>query len=174
MAKVAPIIETERLILRGIEIGDTEDIVKWRSDKRIYQYFLAPHAISKEEHIKWYNTVYLEDERRIDWICLKKDTREVIGVFGIKRSNTQAEKGEISYLLSPEFRNCGFGREAVGGVIQWCETCGINEVIAVIHEGNKKSIEFIRSFGFRQSDTKGSFLIYEKLIHKDINKKTLM
>ena len=52
-------IKTKRLILREIESGDAETIVRWRSDPKVYQYFRSPHALTMEEHLAWFENGYL-------------------------------------------------------------------------------------------------------------------
>ena len=162
--KMVPTLETERLVLRGITGKDADCIVLWRSDKSVYQYFRSPHRISREEHVSWYEKIYMTDDTRLQWMGFRKDTDEKIGVFGIKREKDKRQEAEISYLLARQSRHCGFGSEAVGSLVRWCKENGIMRIKAVIHEENRDSMRFIESMGFCREGRTECFILYEKRI----------
>ena len=154
-----PFLITDRLLLRGIEEDDTDFIVEIRSNPDIYQYFLYPHKITKEEHLSWYRSKYMSSENIIDWIALTK-TNENVGIFGIKREMIN-NRIEISYILHPSQYGKGYAREAVERIINYAwKIWGVKQVTAEIHKSNIKSINFIEHFGFHICECKGPFVVY--------------
>lgn len=158
MAQTVDKIETERLLLRGIDETDAESIVLWRSDPEVYKYFKSPHRISIEEHLEWYRERYLNDESRFDWICIEKGGGRKIGVFGISKGTNEVE---VNYLLSPEAQHKGYATEAIKGLIGYTRsTWNCNRIKAEIHGDNKSSIALIKRLGFDLESTNTPFCIY--------------
>jgi len=159
MAKNLEIIETERLLFRGINESDAEIIVKWRSAPDVYKYFKFPHKITIDEHLNWYFNKYLTNENRFDWICIEKNSGQRIGVFGLYKDN---EKAEINYLLAPEAQHKGYATEAIMRLIQYSgEVWSIKSVIAEIHKNNRSSVSVVNRADFQFQKISGDFLVYE-------------
>lgn len=160
--KMVPVIETERLTLRGISEADTKMVVRLRSNPDVYKYFIAPHEITEQEHIAWYKNSYLLNENRIDWMAF--DTLGYfVGIFGVKRDNQNSVEAEVSYILTPEQYKKGYATEAIERLIQFCRDnwhCGF--VTAVIHEDNNDSIHFVKKLGFVQEKKEGLFMHFKR------------
>ena len=162
--KTVPELKTERLILRNITEEDTPVIVKWRSDPAVYRFFLSPHPLTEEEHLKWFRENYSSHPTRFDWMALSND-EEPVGVFGLKKENEEAKTAEISYLLAPGQTKKGYASEAVKGLMRFarddwnCET-----VVAIINEDNTDSVRFIEKLGFEKESTDGVFSTYKRTI----------
>lgn len=155
-------IYTKRLILREINEDDTEFIVKLRSNYDVYRFFVYPHKISIEEHLEWYRNSYLKNNDRIDMIAFNK--QEPIGIFGINRNNNNGEF-EVNYILSTSHYKRGYAREAVESIINYGKIkWNCNTVIAIIHNLNKQSINFIQKIGFSYSYKSGKFICYRRNI----------
>ena len=107
---------SERLRFTEITEKDAENIVAWRSDPNVYQYFVFAHKITLEEHLKWYNERYLQDDTRVDYIACLQNTEEPIGVFGIKK--VDGESAEVNYLLKPVAQGKGYAKEAVSWLME--------------------------------------------------------
>ena len=158
MAKDLDIIQTERLILRGINETDAAEIVEWRSDPEVYKFFKAPHKITIKEHFNWYNNSYMSNDSRLDWMCIERMTGKKIGVFGLLKSD---EYVEVNYLLAPESRHKGYASEAINGIMHYAlEKWNANRIIAEIHKDNEPSIALVKRLGFSKAETDGLFVIY--------------
>ncbi|GFI30018.1 hypothetical protein IMSAGC013_01405 [Lachnospiraceae bacterium] len=157
-------LSTERLFLREITEKDTALIVTFRSDPEVYQYFLSPHPLTEEEHLNWFRTRYLSDDNCMNWAAALKDSGETIGVFGIKRQESE-HTAEVSYILSPEFQGKGYAGEAVEGMIRFAsEEWHCRFVSAQIHVENQKSAAFAKGLGFECFGRRGKFELYRKVI----------
>ncbi len=160
MAKKVEELQTDRLILRGIREEDAPEIVKWRSDPEVYQYFKNPQKITIESHLNWFHTNYLQSENRFDWMCLEEETGKKVGVFGVVLSN---EDVEINYLLASEAQHKGYAREAIGSLITYSHNLfDTKKVFAEIHKDNYPSIALVEKLGFVLTETEANFLIYSK------------
>lgn len=149
-----------RLTLREIKASDASKIVEWRSEPEVYQFFKYPHAITKEEHLKWYYNSYLRDDKRIDFMAIVNDTNEPIGVFGIKHI-ADAGSVEVSYLLKRDAKGKGYAQEAVTMLISIAqEKWNCSKVIAEIHKNNLESINFIRKQDFVLEGQKQDFVLF--------------
>lgn len=164
MEKYLDRIETERLILRGINETDTDRIVCWRSEEKVYKYFKQPHKITIEEHNNWYQKRYLNNTDRYDWMCLEKGSANRVGIFGLVRDNTIAE---VNYILSPEEQHKGYASEGVSALVEYAFfKWKVKKVIAEIHKDNQPSIVFINRLGFELELDDGMFRIYSKRCEK--------
>lgn len=154
-------IFTDRLKLREIMEGDTDIIVRWRSNPEVYQFFYSPHLITKEEHLQWFYGRYLNDSDQISFIALEKLSKNPIGVFGIKRIDF--ERVEVSYLLDEMAQGKGYAGEAVVAMITFARRkWAVSRAVAEIHKDNVSSIKMIRRLQFNLKETHGTFLVFER------------
>ena len=75
---ILPTLETSRLILRPLTVDDADAIFKWTGDPRVNKYMIYPLYKSKEEAKPWIETLY-EDEKKLDYGFVLKETGELIG-----------------------------------------------------------------------------------------------
>lgn len=163
--KVVPYLETERLLLRGIKEEDTDWIVTWRANRQVYQYFLSPHALTREEHLQWFRSRYLLNDNRFDWLVIEKETNRPIGVFGINKSSKNISEVEINYLLAPEAQGKGYAREGVEVMIEWVKSkLECKSAIAEVHCENIPSITFIEKMEFIKEKQQGNFYQYKRVL----------
>lgn len=153
-------METQRLLFREIEVGDTDRIVEWRSDYDVYRFFVHPHKLTIEEHLNWYHNIYLLDEKRTDFMAIEKSSMLPIGVFGlIKNENTV----EVNYLLSKEARGKGYAMEAVDYLLRYAKNkWSPTKFIAEIHKENLASISLIKRMGFTEVLCEENMCVFEK------------
>lgn len=157
--------ETSRLVLREIESADAENIVAWRSDPEVYRFFGIPHAVTLQEHLTWYNTSYLKNDRRLEFMAIEKETGEPVGVFGIRQlgEGERQEKAEVGYLLKPQAQGKGYASEAVLQLIQMAkEKWAVKKIVAEVYEDNEASLALVKRLQFVKTEKKGCFFVFEK------------
>lgn len=158
MTKDLEKIQTERLILRGINESDATEIVEWRSDPEVFKYFKSPYKITIQEHFRWFNNNYLTNEDRMDWMCIEKGIGKKIGVFGVVIDEHTVE---LNYLLAPDAQHKGYATEAIKAIILNAkEKWPTKKMIAEIHKDNKASFRLIEKHGFKYCTSDGNFVIY--------------
>ena len=158
MCKELSVVTTERLILRGITEEDSRDIVLWRANPEVYQYFKSPKALTIQDHLDWLHNIYAASDNRFDWMCLEQQTGRHVGVFGLVRKEGEAE---VNYLLAPSAQHRGYGYEAVKRLILFANrTWNTKRFIAEIHSQNLASLKLIEKLGFVEEARNGNFILY--------------
>ena len=156
-------LNTERLLLREIIESDTDRIVQWRSEADVYCFFRSPHALAKEEHLKWFREIYLVDDEQISFIVVEKELCKKIGIVGIKR--IQKDCAEVSYLLDKTAQGKGYASEAVQRLIEFsAEYWNCTKVAAEIHKENFASAKMIQKLGFQKKRVQGNFEVFERKV----------
>ncbi len=146
-----PILITERLILRQLEIQDEEEIFFLRSDERVNKYLVAPIAQSVEEaraFINKINTSIINDEWAY-WAITLKNNNKLIGTICFWNISIEENKAGIGYVLHPDFQGKGIMNEAIHKVIDYgFEKMKLRSIEAILDPGNLKSIELLKRNGF--------------------------
>src|SRR6187431_1753630 len=85
-------LETDRLLLRRLELNDADDILKLRSNPETMRYIPRPLMKSKEDALEYIDFLdqYIKNNTAINWaISIKNNPTTIgtIGLFNIKPEN---------------------------------------------------------------------------------------
>jgi len=141
--------------LRPLEPQDRDRLLAWRNQPEIARWMYSDHAISAEEHARWFEGA-MADVRRRYWV-IEADGLPV-GLANLY--DLAPEHGRTSwayYLADPSTRGQGIGAFVEYWVIEhvfgalglnklWCEVLIGNEAVWRLHEG----FGFQREALFRQ------------------------
>ncbi|MDB2385939.1 GNAT family N-acetyltransferase [Shewanella sp.] len=146
------IIETSRLIIRQFESQDIEAIFKLNSIPEVLTYIpgAAMTKLAQAEQIL--NDVILNSYAQRGygrWAVEHKADGEVIGFCGPKYVEEFGEI-ELGYRYLPQYWRQGFAVEAGTAVLSVFDQYEINEVIALILNGNKGSEAVATKLGMQQ------------------------
>ena len=162
-----PILKTERLILRQLEIQDEQEIFFLRSDERVNKYLVAPIAQNVEEarvFINKINTGIINDEWAY-WAITLKNNNKLIGTICFWNISIEENKAEIGYVLHPDFQGKGIMQEAIHKVIEFgFEKMKLRSIDAILDPGNLKSIELLKRNGFVYAVEVEDAVIYHLII----------
>ncbi len=151
-----PVLETERLILKKIELANANDMFAYASLSEVTRYLLwTPHLNIEDTkgYIEYVNKQYRKGNYS-DWGLTCKADGVFIGTCGFADIDLSNNKGELGYVLSPSYQGKGYMREAVLAVLELAfGELGINRVELRIMEGNTASIKFAESMGFKYEGT---------------------
>ena len=107
------ILETERLLLRGLEQGDFKDVCKLLQDDEVM--YAYEGAFNDQEVQNWLDRQfgrYRHDGFGL-WGVVEKGSNELIGQCGITYQEFDGKRvPEIGYLFKKEFWHKGFAIEA--------------------------------------------------------------
>ena len=107
------ILETERLLLRGLEQGDFKDVCKLLQDDEVM--YAYEGAFNDQEVQNWLDRQfgrYRHDGFGL-WGVVEKGSNELIGQCGITYQEFDGKRvPEIGYLFRKEFWHKGFAIEA--------------------------------------------------------------
>lgn len=145
-----PTLNTERLILRPMCVGDAADMFDYAQREDVTTYLLwSPHqSISyTREYLKYIETRYDAGDF-YDWAVIEKSSGRMIGTCGFTRIDTPNNAGEIGYVLNPEFHGKGYGTEAASEALRFgFDVIGLHRIEAKFMEGNVASLRVMDKLG---------------------------
>ena len=112
-----PLLESERLILRPLTIDDLQAIFKWAGDSRVNKYMIYPLYKNPEDGLEWLSHLY-EDEKKIDYGFVYKETGKLIGSGGIYY-HEDTDTWNIGYNLAFDYWKKGLTVEAMEKIIEY-------------------------------------------------------
>ncbi|MFK5879547.1 MAG: GNAT family protein [Flavobacteriaceae bacterium] len=147
-----PILESNRLIFRAYKKSDAPMIFSIRTDKRVMQYMdaIIPTEVKDlEKRIEDIQKYYVNKEG-ITWVIVEKKSNEMIGDIGIWKFDRKNNRGEIGYLLSPEYWRKGYMKESLNTLIRFAfNELKLHSIEANVNTENKKSKQLLSSVGFK-------------------------
>ena len=135
-------IETERLLLREMTIGDLLALSEiLQDDQTMYAY---EGAFSEEETTAWLHKQianYTRDGFGL-WAVVERDSGCMIGQCGLTRQLADDQPViEIGYLLNRQYWHKGYAIEAASACKKYAfEILGENEVFSIIRDTNISSM----------------------------------
>lgn len=147
------ILETERLIIKPITIGDKDEIFEYRRDKETnkYQGWVPETIEDVEEFIGNTSKQINVPETWFQLVIVDKETQKIVGDLGIHFIDPENEQAEIGCTLNKNYQNKGFATESVRKVIDYLfKELNKHRIIASIDPENKNSIRLVERIGFRK------------------------
>ena len=139
----SPMIETDRLILRRMRLKDAGDMYEYASRSQVTEYLLwAPHENLEytKAYLKQVEAAYKSDEFH-DFGIILKENNKFIGTCGFANLDMANFKGEVGYVLNPEYWGKGIACEALEAVLQLgFDRMGLNRIEARYMVGNERSL----------------------------------
>lgn len=146
-----PTIQTDRLLMRCMTLDDGPEMFYLRSHPQVMRYLdRAPCQNLAEAENKIREILELQaNNDGINWaINLMPDTT-MIGNIGIWRLQKEHYRGEIGYVLNPDFFQKGIMSEAMNMVIQYAfNQMGLHSIEANVNPENAASIALLEKHGF--------------------------
>lgn len=146
------ILETERLLLRGLEQGDFKDVCKLLQDDEVM--YAYEGAFNDQEVQNWLDRQfgrYRHDGFGL-WGVVEKGSNELIGQCGITYQEFDGKRvPEIGYLFKKEFWHKGFAIEAAVACREYAfHTLGFEEVYSIIRDTNIASQKVARAMACKK------------------------
>lgn len=133
-------LETERLILRIVNINDTETIYnEILANKETLHFLDWPYCNNIEEAYGFMKDVInkCENDKYFFWIIEEKETKNFVGCILICNIDTVKRMAEIEYVASSKFRGKGYIPEANKKVIEYLiKECNYYRIEAVCNIEN--------------------------------------
>lgn len=147
-----PELESERLRFRAYKIEDAEMLFQLRSHKLISKYMDTAIPKTTEDSLKRINGYHqaFDEAKGITWAIIDKNSNQAIGDFGIWRIDRQNSRGEIGYILHPDFWGKGYMREAMKTLITFgFKNLNLHSYEANVNIYNENSKALLLKFGFK-------------------------
>ncbi len=144
-------LETERLILRELNVNDAEDVFKnWTSDDEVSKYVRWSTHKNIEETIE-----YLKNEEKrcktedyYTWGIVLKEQQELIGAIAAFIS--EEGRYEMGYNISKKYWGNGYTTEALKKVLEYLsKDVGIHKFMCAHDYLNPASGAVMRKAGFK-------------------------
>ena len=135
------VLETERMVLRKMEMADVDDLMGIFSDPEAMRYYPGTKSRREaEEWVRWTLGSY-RDHGFGQWVVLLRSSGEFVGQCGLTAQEVEGEKEiEIGYLLLRKFWGRGFATEAAITARDYgFHTFGYERLVSLIDTGNRAS-----------------------------------
>ncbi len=147
-----PELQTERLLLRRMRLGDAEDMYEYARQTEVTRYLLwSPHPdISHTRDYLRYIASRYATGSFYDWAMVLKSNGKMIGTCGFTSFDAPHDSAEIGYVLNPAWRGMGLAPEAVQAVLAFgFERLLLHRIEARFMEGNAASLRVMEKVGMR-------------------------
>ncbi len=145
--------------LRKADINDAGTILEWRNDESTREGSFSKDIIQWEDHIKWY------EKKLADENCLMFIAEDEGRSVGSLRIDIDENVGEISYMVAPEMRGRGYGKE-----ILECTEKELPERISVlaglVRKENQASIKCFENNGYVKLNADTTVCFIKSFGHK--------
>ena len=172
-----PELKTQRLLLRKLGKTDANEIFFLRSNENVLRFIGKEPATTideAEDFIRRINQAIDENESVMWGIALLDNPSVIIGTICLWNIKPEHYRGEIGYVLHPDFWRKGIMKEAINCVNDYgFNVVGLHSIEALISPGNNASAAVLDSTGFvKEGHLKESFyfrgefgdtIIYSKL-----------
>jgi ribosomal-protein-alanine N-acetyltransferase len=148
-----PVLTTERLILRCLELSDDQLLFKLRSNKIVNQYIVRPKQKDIKEIRSFISKINdeINNNEWIYWVISLKDDQTLIGDICLWNFSEEKTVAEIGYELDPAFQGKGFMSEALKKIIEFgFKKIELDAIEAYTHKNNNNSTKLLLKYNFKQ------------------------
>lgn len=147
-------IETERLILRDLNIKDAEDFANQGNDPEInfFNWYLPyPLSLHKAKSIISKRSIVFKGHRWLYELGLfLKETGSFIGIISLYDVSKPDNKAKLGYWIGKGYRNKGYVSEGIKRILDFAfDELSLNKVSAKSLEDNEISNKILKKMGFR-------------------------
>jgi ribosomal-protein-alanine N-acetyltransferase len=154
-----PLLTTDRLFLRSLDLTDVDAIYRHFSDPRVVE-FLMPPLESKEDAetvVQELLAIY-RARKGIFWALIMKVGGEFVGVCGFERLGP-GNRGEVGFDLAAAMWGKGLMAEALTAVLNFgFDRLGLKEIFAITTPANHRALRLMKRLGFTPDGGKNGAL----------------
>lgn len=164
---VFPQLNTQRLVLRKLEVSDAEEMFEYSSRPEASQYAnWEPHTSVEytKEFLRWLKWQYRFHKVKT-WGITLKNGGKLIGTVSFVKIDKETTSAEIGYTVSSAFWGNGYATEAVQKLLEFgFLELGFQRIFAKVVKENVKSSRVLERLGFTYEGTlRNSMVIHKKL-----------
>jgi [ribosomal protein S5]-alanine N-acetyltransferase len=144
------LLETERLILRGLKMEDAPNVFNnWASDKDVAKFMRWDAHADIEVTREWMKVCEESNKTHYDWGIVLKESNEPIGSIGTFLNAEEPNRYEIGYAIGKKYWGYRYATEALKCVIDFLSnSVGIQHFICSHAKDNPASGAVMRRVGF--------------------------
>lgn len=147
-----PVITTERLILKPMELLDAPAMFEIKSDKEVTAKYGRESHKDMQQTTEWIKLILdnYTEKSSLAWTIFLKKSEKGIGSVILWNLDLDSQVGEIGYELHRDCWRHGFMFEALGAMTDWAILdMGLNRVEACPLKENAASIAVLEKLGFK-------------------------
>lgn len=156
------IIETERLILRGVgdKESDLNDLVEGCNNLNVSQWMLVlPFPYTKKDAKSWIKECQKNYKNKkkecYDFAIELKSEKKLIGGIGLGKVKDDQKTATIGYWLNEKYHRQRYGSEALKAVLKFAfNDLKLRRIDASVYPGNPSSGKILEKFGAKQEGIK--------------------
>lgn len=147
-----PELETERLLLRELNVEDAPFIFKLFSNEKVCKYLYDEEIYTRleeaKEFIEWNSNPELKMHNR--WGVVRKQDNALMGTCGFDSWDTYNHMAEIGFDLWHEYWRFGYMRETLTSAINsGFNNMNLNRINAFVALENDNSARLLEHLGFK-------------------------
>lgn len=146
------ILQTDRLILRKINLDDIQDIFEYAKDEEVVKWVTWPVHKSIEDTKKYINFILdgYEKNKHLAFVAERKEDKKVIGTVGFAEFFVDHDKAEIGYTFGAKYWGKGYATEAAKKIIEFgFNELGLNRIQAYVFAQNEASKKVLKKSGMQ-------------------------
>lgn len=135
-------LETSRLILKGINENNTEDILKIRGNPEVNKFVKRVSPKTNYDALQFILTIKqrTQNNQTVYWGISLKDQSHLIGTICLWNFSEDRKKAEVGYELLPEYHRQGIMSEALNAVVEYgFNELLLQEIVAITNKFNENS-----------------------------------
>ncbi|BDF94523.1 GNAT family N-acetyltransferase [Pseudoalteromonas sp. KAN5] len=149
--KSTPIIDTERLQLRPLDVSDAENLLAIFADPIVMEYWHTPPWQSHCDAIDFIasSQAASEQQKQVCLAMILKSTQQLIGKCMLHNYVPDSKRAEIGYALSPQYWGKGLVFEAAHALLSYgFKEIGLRRIEAELDPDNAASAKTLERLGF--------------------------
>ncbi|WP_297804368.1 GNAT family N-acetyltransferase [uncultured Polaribacter sp.] len=146
-----PVLETERLTLRELNLNDTKAIFGLRTNKEVVEFIDRKTLNNLSETRAFIDRIsqLTTNNKGVFWVIESKNNNQVIGTIGLRNFEDEEDYAEIGYELDPSYQQKGFMSEAFEVVLKYgFKQMELKTIEAFTHKNNTASISLLEKQKF--------------------------
>ena len=146
LRSITPVLHTERLTLRGLQMADAPLIKLYVGDFRVARNLtVVPHPYPAGAAEAFIGATIASEEPGMNWAITRAGENELIGVIGLAY---KPEGLALGYWLGAPFWGAGLMSEAGAAVVSCCRAGGVPFVLSGAHQDTPASARVLSKLGF--------------------------
>jgi len=151
--KSSTVLKSSRVILRKLEISDSEVIRKFAKNKKITKYtFVIPPPFTKKKVQTFIKRIEKERKKGVSYYfgIELKENKKLIGMINLVKINKKNKNAEVGFWLSPEYQGKGLAKEALELVLVFgFRKLKLKRIEARVLHKNKPAQKLLEKAGFK-------------------------
>lgn len=146
-----PVLQTERLTLRELNLNDAKAIFRLRTKKEVVEFIDRKTLNNLSETRAFIDRIskLTSSNKGVFWVIESRNNQQVIGTIGLRNFEDEEDYAEIGYELEPSYQQKGFMSEAFKVVIEYgFKKMELKTIEAFTHKNNRASIALLEKQKF--------------------------